>query len=112
MLEVLNFTSATCGPCQIVKPLLSQLGKELKINVVEIDVKNFNNIDIKEKYDVFNIPTIIFLQDNIQKLKVIGADLPKIEEGFSLLAEIQSKNNKKKKNQIILPVTKEASVKL
>lgn len=71
--EVLDFYADWCAPCQIVNPILEQLVTEFKerIRLVKIDV----DIDsaLVEKYEVYSIPTLVFVRDGREISRIVGA---------------------------------------
>ena len=62
---LLDFTATWCGPCKTLDPMLKEI-------VSNIDNENFalgkvnvdNNQDIALRFDVMNVPTMVFLKDN------------------------------------------------
>lgn len=73
MIKVLDFMSSWCGPCQMMKPIIEELEKELK------DKVEFQKIDVDKegaeaaKYGVMSIPTFIVLKDGKEVGRKIGA---------------------------------------
>jgi thiol-disulfide isomerase/thioredoxin len=100
MSKILNFTATWCGPCQRIKPTLEEMEKLYKVKIEHVDVDDPENARLLSKFGISNIiPVTIFMNDNVEKLKVLGADVEKIKQGFELL---------RKKNQIVLPLSNKA----
>lgn len=73
MIKILDFWAEWCGPCKFMEPLIDDLEKELKgkIEVEKINVDE--NQDLAAKYQVMSIPTYIFLKDDKEQERIIGA---------------------------------------
>lgn len=72
MKQLLDFKAAWCGPCQMMKPVLEELKKELKgkVEIVEIDVDE--NPNEASKYGIMGIPAYIYLKDGKEVGRKIG----------------------------------------
>ncbi len=77
-IKLLDFWAAWCGPCQAMKPVISEIEKELKgkVEVVEINVDE--NQAEASKYGVMGIPTFIVLKDDKEVGRKTGVT-PKAE---------------------------------
>lgn len=62
---LVDFWAPWCGPCQMLGPIIEEVGEELKdkVKVVKVNVDEEN--DISMKYSITSIPTVI-LFDNGQ----------------------------------------------
>ncbi len=69
---LVDFWATWCGPCQMLSPLIEQIGVELKdtVKVVKVDVDQEN--DLAMKYNVSAIPTVILFKDGAVKDTIIG----------------------------------------
>lgn len=82
MTKLLDFWASWCGPCQVMKPIIEELEKELsgKVEVEKIDVDQ--NQAKASEYGVMSIPTYIILKDGKEIGRKIGvtakADLLKL----------------------------------
>lgn len=67
---LVDFWATWCGPCQMLKPIIDELGTDLKdtIKIVEIDVDA--EPTLSSEYNVASIPTVIIF-DNGQIKEVI-----------------------------------------
>lgn len=61
---LVDFWATWCGPCQMMAPIIEQLGEEYKdskdVKIVKVDVDQ--NPSLAEKYQVFSIPTIKYFK--------------------------------------------------
>jgi thioredoxin 1 len=82
---VVNFTAQWCGPCKQLTPKLEELLTAYpNIMIYKVDVDEC--VDIAEAHQVEAMPTTVFFKDGeIQKQKVMGADIQKIRK---MIAEI------------------------
>lgn len=72
MVQLLDYWAVWCGPCQIMKPIIEELEKELagKVEVIKINVDE--KPDEASKYGVMSIPTYIVLKDGKEVGRKIG----------------------------------------
>lgn len=74
-LTILDFFAEWCGPCKMLAPIIEEISNENKdIIVYKINVDD--NPEIVSKYNIRNIPAILFIKNNIVVDKIIGS-LPK-----------------------------------
>ncbi len=81
---LVDFNADWCGPCQMLKPILSELSEErsdTKIVSVNID----NEEELATKYNVVSIPCLVLFKDGKELSRSIGLK-PK-EEIKKLLGE-------------------------
>lgn len=81
MVEVIKFGAEWCGPCRMMKPTINTLsekynveGSDVKITDVDVDKQP----DEAKKWNVRNIPTMVFLRNGElieKKVGVINGDL-------------------------------------
>lgn len=73
MLHLLKFSANWCGPCKVMKPAWEAV--KLKFPDVifeEVDIEN-DQLSLSNKYNVSSIPTIIFLKNGVETLRVVGS---------------------------------------
>lgn len=81
---VIDFFATWCGPCKRIAPLFEKLSQEYKqIVFLKVDVDESG--ELVNTFDISAMPTFIFLKDGKIVKKVEGADMPALENGFSLL---------------------------
>ena len=68
MKKILYFSAAWCGPCKTLGPIIESLGN--KINYEKIDVDNDNELSVK--HSVRNIPTLVLLENGLEKNRLVG----------------------------------------
>jgi len=59
---LLDFYTATCGPCRMMNPVLEEIAKEFK-NLTVAKVEVTQNPDVSQMFGVMSVPTVIFLND-------------------------------------------------
>lgn len=62
-IQLLDFWASWCSPCQAMKPVISEIEKELKGQVEVIQINVDENQAEASKYGVMGIPTFIVLKD-------------------------------------------------
>lgn len=73
MSKILKFSAHWCGPCKVMSKQLGLLKNELSDTVIEeIDISE--NTELKTKYDIRSIPTLIRLDvDGVEVARSVGA---------------------------------------
>ncbi|MHC5078184.1 MAG: thioredoxin [Planctomycetota bacterium] len=70
---LLDFTAKWCGPCQVIGPIVEEIGKEhenvLRVGAIDIDA----NPQTPAKFTVMSIPTLILFQGGKIKEQIVGA---------------------------------------
>lgn len=71
-IRLLDFWALWCGPCQMMKPVIEELEKELagKVEFVEINVDEDN--ETASKYGVMGIPTFVIEKDGREVARKTG----------------------------------------
>ena len=71
-IAVVDFFATWCGPCQMVSPIIEELGEELTdVKVCKVDVDKEPEISIQ--YNIMSIPTLIVFENGEIANKTIGA---------------------------------------
>ena len=70
---LVDFWAEWCGPCRVIGPLVKEISEEYgdKIVVTKLDVDS--NPTITNKFNIRNIPTVLFFKNGKVVDKVIGA---------------------------------------
>lgn len=78
MKEVLKFSAAWCGPCQMLSTTLKKLG-ESPVPIREVDIDE--ELDLASKYNIRSVPTLVMLENGTEIKRVTGAlQLDKVKE--------------------------------
>ena len=71
-IAVVDFFATWCGPCQMVSPIIEELGEELTdVKVCKVDVDREPEISIQ--YNIMSIPTLIVFEYGEIANTTIGA---------------------------------------
>ncbi|OGD98906.1 hypothetical protein A3A49_01750 [Candidatus Curtissbacteria bacterium RIFCSPLOWO2_01_FULL_38_11b] len=68
-----GIVSHNCGPCKFMEPLIEELEKEFKGKVDFEKINVDENQELTAKHGVMSIPTYIFLKDDKEVERIIGA---------------------------------------
>lgn len=71
-LVLLDFSATWCAPCRVVAPIIHELAESfpsLMVQVVDVD----ENQELAVKYNVRSVPTLIFLKDDQEVGRIVGA---------------------------------------
>jgi len=72
-LSVVDFSAEWCGPCRMVTPIIRELADEYHDRIVTGEVNVDENPQITMKYNVRNIPTVLFIKNGEVVDKQVGA---------------------------------------
>ena len=69
---LVDFYATWCGPCQMMTPILEQVGANLRdrLQVVKIDTDKYPNI--ASKYEVEALPTLVLFKDGQPAERIEG----------------------------------------
>ncbi|MFW6138397.1 MAG: thioredoxin [Spirochaetota bacterium] len=72
-LVIVDLWAEWCGPCKMMEPVLEEVAEEQedKVKVVKINIDQ--NQETPLKFNVMNIPTLIFFKNSKEVDRVIGA---------------------------------------
>lgn len=72
-ITVLQFSAEWCGPCKMLTPIMLKLSEEYSDKDVLIGKVNVDSdSEIGVKYNVRNIPTLVFLKDGVEVERTVG----------------------------------------
>jgi thiol-disulfide isomerase/thioredoxin len=73
--NVLKFTSKTCGPCKIIKPALEELKEDYpQYTWQEVDIHDDPH-GLTRKLNVMAVPTVVVLKDGKEVGRHMGTDM-------------------------------------
>ena len=72
---LLDFYADWCAPCQEVSPVLEELLHEFdgKICLARVNVDSKKNAALVESYEVYSLPTVVFVRDGREVNRITGA---------------------------------------
>lgn len=72
---LLDFYADWCAPCQEVSPVLAELAHEFdgKICLARVNVDAKPNTALVERYEVFRLPTVVFILAGREVNRIVGA---------------------------------------
>ena len=70
---VIDFSATWCGPCQMVAPIIEELAHEYDGRVVIGKCDVDQDSDLPGRFNVRNIPTILFIKNGEVVSKLVGA---------------------------------------
>lgn len=70
---IVDFWAEWCGPCRIVKPIISEIADEYKDRAIVGEVDVDSNPEVSARYGIRNIPTVLFFKDGEVADKQVGA---------------------------------------
>ena len=73
---VIDCWAPWCGPCRMIHPILNELAKEMKGQIVFGKLNVDENQQTSAQYGIMSIPTLLVFKDGKLVDKIIGA-LPK-----------------------------------
>lgn len=84
-MKILYFSAIWCGPCSVMKPIIEDLSKMIKIEKIDVD----NSHDDVKKYGIRNIPTFVLVDDKeIEINRTAGIQTKKELMKFAKLADL------------------------
>lgn len=70
-LVLVDFWAVWCGPCQMLSPIIDEIGSELKdLKIAKVDVDT--EVELASRYNVASIPTVMIFDHGKIKDTIIG----------------------------------------
>lgn len=70
MIQIYYFSTPTCGPCKMFRPIVERVSSELGLNISYIDAQV--SPGLAQQYDVTRVPTIIAEKNGTEILHLTG----------------------------------------
>jgi len=69
---VVDFWATWCGPCRVIAPILEEIAEEQAeaVQIVKVDVDS--NPELSNRFEIRNIPTLLFFKGGELKDQVVG----------------------------------------
>lgn len=71
-LMMVDFWADWCGPCKLLAPVIEALGEEYQDRVIVGKVNVDEEGELALRYNVMNIPTVIFFRDGEELERRVG----------------------------------------
>ena len=68
MKKILYFSDPWCGPCKTLGPIIDALSSTINVEKNNVDVDQTQST----KYGVRNIPTLVLVENGVEKNRLIG----------------------------------------
>lgn len=72
-LVLVDMWAEWCGPCKMMEPVLEEIAGEMEESLQVVKINIDQNQETPRKFNVMNIPTLIFFKDGKEVDRVIGA---------------------------------------
>jgi thioredoxin 1 len=69
---LVDFWATWCGPCRVIAPILEEIAEEQAeaVQIVKVDVDS--NPELSNRFEIRNIPTLLFFKGGELKDQVVG----------------------------------------
>jgi len=67
---LIDFYADWCMPCQILKPMLEKIEKEMGIEIYKVNIDA--NQHLSSSFNVMSIPTLVFIDNGKEKDRIVG----------------------------------------
>ena len=66
---LVEISGSTCGACKLMEPVLVKTEEAFNLNIVKLNIDDYLNL--KDKYEVKCLPTLLFFKDGylVEKLE-------------------------------------------
>ncbi|RZN55304.1 MAG: thioredoxin [Candidatus Methanomethylicota archaeon] len=72
-LVVVDFWAPWCGPCLMMAPIFERLAEKYKEKVLMAKVNVDENIIIPQRFNIYGIPTFVFIKNGKEIKRIVGA---------------------------------------
>ena len=69
---LVDFWAPWCGPCQMLSPIIEEVGQELKDKVKVVKMNVDENPQTSQQYGITGIPTVILFEKGEIKEQIVG----------------------------------------
>lgn len=69
---IVDFWAPWCGPCQMLSPVIDEIGDEMKDSVKVTKLNADENQDLASNYNVSSLPTILIFENGQVVNTIIG----------------------------------------
>jgi thioredoxin 1 len=70
---IVDFWAEWCGPCRMISPIIEEISHEFEGKVVVVKCDVDSSPAVATKYNIRNIPTVLFFKDGKIADKQVGA---------------------------------------
>ncbi|MGA2407129.1 MAG: thioredoxin [Bacteroidales bacterium] len=70
---IVDFWAEWCGPCRMISPIIEEISYEFEGKVVVVKCDVDSSPSVATKYNIRNIPTVLFFKDGKIADKQVGA---------------------------------------
>lgn len=77
--KIYKFSAEWCGPCKKLEPIFNNIAKMQQFQTIDFytcDVDEDQNQALIDKYNIRNIPTIVFADENGNEIKRLVGAIP------------------------------------
>lgn len=74
-MQLLDFWSPTCGPCKSLEPHINAFEEANQgvIEVVGVNTKDPSNAQLKQRFQIRGVPTMVLVHDGVEVARHKGA---------------------------------------
>jgi len=69
---LVDFYAPWCGPCQMMSPILQQVGAELKDKLLVVKINTDKNPQVAEAMQIRELPTLMLFKDGRPVERITG----------------------------------------
>lgn len=69
MKQIYYFSGQWCQPCQTFGPIMEQIGKQIKVNKIDVDYEP----DVQRRFNIQSVPTVILVENEQEVKRFVGS---------------------------------------